>query len=285
MPIHGDTGLSLFQEGYRLGGTTRPNRFLALESNCRNPDDNRRLMEEWFRHPNYDDYWRQEDCSLHFDKMNVPCFTIGSWYDFMNQGSIASFIGRQHHGGPNSRGHQQLLIGPWLHGGQKGSRIGDLVYFDNAAWPTPDHMVRWFDHYLKDKDNGIEREPAVRYYVMGADVWRNATDWPPPVTPTSLYLQPKDGLTMTAPSAIEGSTSYLSDPLRPMQIPGTSFPGAKDARAFELQGEVLTFTTEPLKEPVEWTGRIRAELYVSSTARDTDFIVRISDVYPGGRSS
>ena len=78
-----DTGLSLFQEGYRLGGTTRPNRFLALANNCRNPDDNRKLMEEWFRHPNYDDYWRDEDCSLHFDKMNVPCFTIGSWYDFM----------------------------------------------------------------------------------------------------------------------------------------------------------------------------------------------------------
>jgi enamine deaminase RidA (YjgF/YER057c/UK114 family) len=69
-----------------------------------------------------------------------------------------------------------------------------------------------------------------------------------------------------------------------MQIAGTAFPGAKDARPFEQQGEVLTFTTEPLKEPVEWTGRVRAELFVSSTARDTDFIVRISDVYPDGRS-
>jgi putative CocE/NonD family hydrolase len=236
-----------------------------MAANCRNPDDNRRLMEDWFRHPNYDDYWRQEDCSLHFDKMNVPCFTIGSWYDFMCQGSVASFLGRQHHGGPNSRGQQHFLIGPWLHGGQKGSRIGELVYPENAAWPTPDHMVRWFDHYLKEKDNGIEREPAVRYYVMGAvgelsgNVWRNATDWPPRATPSALYLQPKDGLAATLPTAAEGSTSYISDPLHPMQIPGTAFPGAKDARTFEQQGEVLAFTTAPLAEPVEWTGRVRAE--------------------------
>ena len=69
-----------------------------------------------------------------------------------------------------------------------------------------------------------------------------------------------------------------------MEIPGRSFPGARDARAFERQAEVRTFTTPPLEASVEWTGRVQAELFVSSTARDTDFIVRISDVYPDGRS-
>ncbi len=286
-----DTGLSLFQEGYRIGGTTRPNRFLAMAANCRNPDDNRRLMEEWFQHPNYDDYWRQEDCSLHFEKMNVPCFTIGSWYDFMCQGSVASFIGRQHHGGPNSRGKQQLLIGPWLHGRlNKTNKVGDLVYPENSIWPEHEHMVRWFDHHLKGAQNGIEKEPTVRYYVMGpidgniGNTWRAATDWPPTSTPTAYYLQPKRSLAVTAPATTDASTSFVSDPLHPMQIPGTSFPGAKDARPFEQQSDVLTFTTEPLEDAVEWTGRVRAELYVSSTARDTDFLVRISDVYPDGRS-
>lgn len=288
-----DTGLSLFQEGYRIGGITRPNRFLAMASNCKNPDDNRRLLEEWFRHPNYDDYWRQEDCSLHFDKMNVPCFTIGSWFDFMNQGSIASFIGRQHHGGPNSRGKQQLLIGPWLHGRlNKTNKVGDLVFPENAIWPEHEHMIRWFDHYLKDKDNGIEREPVVRYYVMGAagehgapgNVWKSAADWPPAMPAGSIFLQAGGKLSPMPPTAEKSSTSFSSDPLHPMQIPGTSFPGAKDARAFENQPDVRTFTSEPLQQPIEWTGRIRAELYVSSTARDTDFLVRISDVYPDGRS-
>jgi predicted acyl esterase len=288
-----DTGLSLFQEGYRIGGLTRPDRFKAMEKVCRDPADNRKLMEEWFRHPTYDDYWKAEDCSLHFDKMDVPCFTIGSWYDFMNQGSIASFQGRQHQGGKNSRGKQQLLIGPWLHGRlNKSNRVGDLVYPDNATWPEEEHMVRWFNHWLKGEANKIDKDPAVRYYVMGAvgekdapgNAWRTADDWPPKAALSSLYFSENGSLSTAAPQAENASTSYSSDPLKPMEIPGTSFPGAMDARPFEKQKEVRSFTTEPLARPVEWTGRVRAELFVSSTAKDTDFIVRVSDVYPDGRS-
>ncbi|MBI3824139.1 MAG: CocE/NonD family hydrolase [Planctomycetes bacterium] len=288
-----DTGLSLFHEGYRIGGITRPERFKAMAKVCRDPDDNRKLMEEWFRHPHYDDYWRDEDCSLHFAKMNVPCFTLGSWYDFMNQGSIASFQGRQDKGGANSRGKQQLVIGPWLHGrGNRTNKIAEMVYPDNANWPQHEHMVRWFTHWLKGEDNGVAKEPTVRYYVMGAvgedgapgNIWRTAKDWPPPSTPTPLYLHADGVLAWQAPTGANGSTTYQSDPLKPMQILGAAFPGAKDARVFEKQAEVRTFTTAPLEKPIEWTGRVKAELYVSSTARDTDVIVRVSDVYPDGKS-
>lgn len=288
-----DTGLSLFHEGYRIGGTTRPQRFASMGEVCRDPKDNLELLAEWDAHPDYDEYWQAEDCTRHFDKMNVPCFTIGSWYDFMNQGSIASFQGRQMHGGPNSRGAQQLVIGPWLHGRlNKGNKVGDLVYPENAAWPEHEHLVRWFNHYLKGEQNGIERDPPVRYYVMGAlgepgapgNVWRSADNFPPPAVVTPYYLHSQGVLSLAAPEVESSSTSYLSDPSHPMEIPGRGFPGAKDARAFEQQAEVRTFTTEPLSAPIEWTGRILAELLVSSTARDTDFIVRVSDVYPDGRS-
>ncbi|MCE9531435.1 MAG: CocE/NonD family hydrolase [Planctomycetes bacterium] len=288
-----DTGLSLYQEGYRIGGTTRPERFKTMDKVCREPLDNRKLLEEWFQHPTYDDYWKAEDCSLHFEKMNVPCFTIGSWFDFMNQGSIASFIGRQHQGGPESRGKQQLIIGPWLHGrSNKGSKINELTYPANATWPEYEHMVKWFSHWLKGEKNGIEKDPAVRYYVMGAvgekdapsNVWVSATDWPPKNTPTPFYVHAEGKLNGTAPDLAKSTTSYRSDPLMPMKIPAGGFPGAKDARPFEQQAEVKTFTSEVLEKPTVWTGRVRAELYVSSTAKDTDFIVRISDVYPDGRS-
>ena len=183
-----DTGLSLFHEGYRIGGTTRPERFLRMDTYCRNPADNRRQLETWFAHPAFDDYWAEEDCTRHFDRMNVPCFTIGSWYDFMCVGSIESYLGRQHRGGPNSRGTQQLLIGPWLHGSLKSThRVGELDYPENAGFPQESHPIRWFDHYLKGVDNGVEREPTVRYYAMGAvgesgtpgNQWREADDWPP----------------------------------------------------------------------------------------------------------
>jgi putative CocE/NonD family hydrolase len=86
------------------------------------------------------------------------------------------------------------------------------------------------------------------------------------------------------PTAANSFTEFKADPLHPNEIPARGFPGARDARDFEKQAEVRTFTSEVLREPIEWTGAVQAELYVTSTARDTDFIVRISDVYPDGRS-
>lgn len=288
-----DTGLSLFHEGYRIGGTTRPERFKSLQMNCRVPADNDRLLDEWFEHPNYDEYWQAEDCSRHFAKMNVPCFTIGSWYDFMNQGSIASFQGRQHEGGPNSRSKQQLLIGPWAHGRlNKGSQVGQLTYPSEATWPEVEHMVRWFDFWLKGIPTGVDKEPAVRYFVMGAvgeegapgNIWRSADDFPPEHQLIPLFLARNGHLTNERPDEVSASTSFLSDPNSPCEIPGTWFPGAMDARSYEDQSEVRSFTTDVLTEPVEWTGRIRADLFLSSTAQDTDLIVRVCDVYPDGRS-
>lgn len=126
-----DTGQSLFHLGYRRGGATRK---MPLEE-ARDPRDAVNLNLEMFKHPVYDEYWKQEDTTRRFDKMNVPCFTLGSWYDFMNAGSIESYIGRQHHGGVQSRGNQSLPIGPWLHGSSYRSTgpVGELVYPANPS--------------------------------------------------------------------------------------------------------------------------------------------------------
>ena len=288
-----DTGLSLFHEGYRIGGATRPQRFLEMEKVCRVPAHNRALMDEWFKHPTYDAYWADEDCTRFFDRMNVPCFTIGSWYDFMCVGSVESYLGRQHRGGPQSRGTQQLLIGPWLHGRVKNVNVtNELTYPENARFDLDAHLIRWFDHYLKGIDNGVEREPTVRYYTMGAvghtgapgNEWRTATDWPVPATPTPFYLNADHSLTRNKPKSADSVVSLAADPLHPASIPGRAFPGAKDAREFEKQADVLTFTSDPLVQPMEWTGKVTAELFLSSDAPDTDIVVRISDVYPDGRS-
>jgi uncharacterized protein len=288
-----DTGLSLFHEGYRIGGVTRPERFRQFSATCRNPADNEALLKEWDAHPNYDEYWEAEDCGRHFGRMNVPCFTIGSWYDFMVQGSVASFMGRQHQGDEGSKGRQQLVLGPWLHGRlNKGNRTGEMTYPENAAWPEVAHMTRWFNHWLKGEANGVMEEPAVRYYTMGAtgeagapgNEWRSADDWPVPARKASLHLHEGGVLAEAAPTAGPGGTSFESDPQSPMEIPGRAFPGARDARAFEAQKEVRTWTTAELEKPVEWTGQVRAEVWLSSTAPDTDLILRVSDVYPDGRS-
>ncbi|MCE9608112.1 MAG: CocE/NonD family hydrolase, partial [Planctomycetia bacterium] len=187
-----------------------------------------------------------------------------------------------------------LLIGPWLHGStnKSGVKIGDLTYPENASFAMDEHMLRWFDHYLKGADNGIERESPVRYYVMGAlgeqdapgNKWRSARDFPPPAVESGYYFH-SGGKLSTAPSSVAAApTTFRSDPARPAPIVGTAFPGARDAAAYEAHPDVRTFSTSLLTAPVEWTGLVKAEIFVSSTAPDADFIVRVSDVYPDGRS-
>jgi hypothetical protein len=145
---------------------------------------------------------------------------------------------------------------------------------------------------LKGIDNGADRDPTVRYYTMGAvgekdapgNKWRTSSTWPITTATAPYYLHQDGKLSTQAPTLEASSTRFLADPLNPNAIPGRAFPGATDARGFEKQPEVRTFTSEVLTEPVEWTGKVQAELYVTSTAKDTDFIVRVSDVYPDGRS-
>ncbi|MEI8379496.1 MAG: CocE/NonD family hydrolase [Planctomycetota bacterium] len=288
-----DTGLSLFHEGYRIGGVTRPERFKSLDKVARVPEHNRELLAEWFRHPTYDSYWAEEDCTRFYDKMNVPCFTVGSWYDFMCVGSVDSYIGRQHRGGPGSLGTQQLLIGAWLHGRFKETnKSNEMEYPENAKFAMDAHMLRWFDFHLKGINNGVTQEPTIRYYVMGAigeagapgNEWRMSADWPIVSRPTPYFLHADKTLSTTVSPSDDANVSWKADPLHPAPITTIAFPGAKDAREFEGHPEVRTFTTDVLTEAIEWTGKVQAELYVSSDARDTDFIVRISDVYPDGRS-
>jgi uncharacterized protein len=289
-----DTGHSLFHLGYRRGGVTRRMQF----QEARQRDAAVNLLREMFRHPTYDEYWQLEDTTRHFDKMNVPSFILGSWYDYMNVGSIESFIGRQHRGGPKARGRQQLVIGPWVHGGvhRQSPEVGELVYPGNAPFGVREHMIRWFDHYLKGIDTHVEDDPVVRYYVMGAvgedgapgNQWRTAKDWPIPAQDTPYFLHPSESgtagrLSTDSPKNAK-PTTYSSDPENPAPITGRGFQGARDAREHEKHPDVRVFSTEPLSAPVEWTGKVRAELFVSSTARDADFIVRVTDVYPDGRS-
>jgi putative CocE/NonD family hydrolase len=184
------------------------------------------------------------------------------------------------------------LLGPWLHGRfNKAQKNGELLYPPNAVFAVEKHMLRWFDWHLKGMDTGLDEDPAVQYYVMGAvgedgpgNVWRTAEDWPVPAAPTAWYLQPEAGLSTTAPTATDARTTFKADPLRPAEIPGRAFPGAADARAFEKQAEVRTFTSDVLTSPVCWTGKVQAEVFITSTAKDTDLIIRVSDVYPDGRS-
>jgi putative CocE/NonD family hydrolase len=116
------------------------------------------------------------------------------------------------------------------------------------------------------------------------NVWRTANAWPLQTQSGSWYLREDGKLSLKPEMSEHSSTSYASDPKQPMSIPSGSFMGARDARPVEAQAEIRTWTSEILTEPVAWTGEVTAEVYVSSTAKDTDYFLRVSDVYPDGRS-
>jgi putative CocE/NonD family hydrolase len=141
----------------------------------------------------------------------------------------------------------------------------------------------------------VKKLDPVHYFVMGdtedltapGNVWRSANSWPPPATATPFYLQADRSLTRDKPLA-EGQLSYKYDPSDPVPTRGGQNllieKGPMDQRPVESRDDVLLFTTEPLQEPLEVTGRIAAKLFVSSDCPDTDFTVKLSDVYPDGKS-
>lgn len=246
-------------------------------------------------HPSYDDYWRANDTHTKFSVMNVPAVNIGGWFDMFAQGTIDQFIGRQHQGGEGSKGTQKLIMGPWHHGIGK-MPAGELTFPDANRVPIRYDPTRWFAHYLNGIDNGVEKEPAVAYYVMGdtstqgapGNEWRYADDWPIPAKETPVYLTADKRVGLRAPEQAESFHEYTFDPANPCPTQGghnlTIARGSMDQRKVEDREDAVVFTSEPLDKPVEVTGRLWAKVFVSSSAVDTDLSVRICDVYPDGRS-
>ncbi len=253
-------------------------------------------VARWVAHPTYDRHWRGRDATRHYRAVNAAGLHIGGYWDIFAQSTIDAFVGYQIQGGPGARGKQKLLLGPWTHGVLQ-DKAGELT-FPNAKRPpnnVQDHW-RWFAATLKGEANGVAELPAVTYYVLGdvtdtnapGNVWRIADAWPPfAVTPTKLHLHADRSLRASRP-ANAAALSYRYDPQNPAPTVGgvqlTIPAGPLDQRTLEARDDVLVFTSEPLDEPVEVTGRVRAKLWVASDAPDTDFFVKLCDVYPDGRS-
>jgi predicted acyl esterase len=254
-------------------------------------------LKLWASHPSYDDYWQARDLTRHYDKVNAAAVHIGGYFDIFAQGTIDAFVGYQEQGGPGARGKQKLIMGPWTHGVFT-EKSGELTFPDSKRPPNNVRdQWRWFDHTLKGVDNGINHEPAVTYYVMGdtsdinapGNTWRTASQWPPvAAVPTPFYLHADRTVSRTRPGVAQPPLSFSYDPTNPVPTlggPELTIPaGPKDQRSIEGRSDLLVFSSEPLPEPLEITGRVRAKLWAGSDVPDTDLFVRFCDVYPDGRS-
>lgn len=253
-------------------------------------------LETWRAHPNYDDYWKSLDCELVYPQVVAPMMQKGGWYDAYSQGTLNSFMILQERGGPGARGKQRLVMGPWRHDRAHKTRQGDLTYPANSTLSETEHTLRWFDYWLKGVENGLMKEPPVAYYAMGAageaaapgNEWRAADSWPPSCRETPYFLRAGDLLSAEPPAGDEPPQTFAYDPANPVPTRGGGniyiASGPLDQRCLESRTDVLVFTTAALPRPMEVTGRVKFILWASSSAIDTDFTAKLSDVYPDGRS-
>jgi hypothetical protein len=283
---------SMYQQATYIGGALRKSQVDNwTETNRFDP----RALEIIAAHPTYDDYWRLQDTTLKFAEMNVPAVHVGGWFDTFAQGTIDSFIGRQHHGAKGARGTQKLVMGPWTHAVGRNEKDAELV-FPHVQPPEQYNLGRWLEYHLAGVDNGMMREPAVAYYVLGdtsdprapGNEWRHADDWPVPSRATPYYFQHGGKLAAGKPAPGKSSVQYTLDPANPCPTLGgnnlTIARGPRNQNPIETRSDVVLFTSEVLAQPLEVTGRITAKVFVSSSAVDSDLSIRLCDVYPDGKS-
>lgn len=247
------------------------------------------VLMDTFRHNVYDGFYDSNEMSKHWQKIHVPAYNYGGWYDIFSQGNVNSFVGLQAKGAGKARGNQKLMMGPWGHGA-----LEEVKYPANSVINVNEEAMRWFEYWLKGVDNGIMREPAVKYYAMGdvsdpkapGNEWRTSPSWPVASRITSYYLQPAGALGDKSPSVQESADAYQYDPKNPVPTIGGSNlfikKGPMDQRAVGDRKDVLRYMTPVLDSPVEVTGQIEAEIWAESDAPDTDFMVKLIDVYPDG---
>jgi putative CocE/NonD family hydrolase len=256
------------------------------------------MMRDLVRNPHYNDYWKQYAVDERMDKINVPIFHFAAWYDRYPLTQLKLFNGIREKGGPLARPNQRIQFGPWTHGSDEimPRVIGDLDFGDAAAIDYNALRLRWFEAYLKGIDNGLMKEPPVHLFVMGANTWRSEKEFPLARTVyTDYYLRTgpsgsidslNDGALSQEKPASDKADSYQYDPAKPVPSIGADLfiepNGARDHRPADRRS--LTFTTSPLAADTEITGIPKVDLYASSTAVDTDWVVAISDVHPDGYS-
>lgn len=241
-------------------------------------------------------FWQERDLSSRYSQVHTAAVHVGGWYDIFAQGTIDAFQGFQLRGGQGARGKQRLIMGPWTHGIFQ-DKAGELKFRNGKTPPVRSADVwAWLGSQLRGEDTGVDRDPAVTYYTMGdardaaapGNEWRTATTWPPPGGKnTPYYLGATGALSPVKPSQ-PGQTTFVYDPRDPAPTTGgpqlTLPSGARNQAAVESRKDVLVFSTPPLDQPVEVTGRVRLKLWASSDGPDTDFVGKLCDVYPDGAS-
>jgi len=255
---------------------------------------------DWLAHPSYDDYWKRLSIEDRYADITVPALHIAAWYDIFQGGTLRNYVGIKAHGGSEAaRNGQHLLVTIGGHAG--GSRkIGDVDFGPAAEqYDEGEITLRWYDYLFKGVQNEFANGKPVRIFVMGANQWRDEDDWPLARARETRYFLHSSGkanslsgdgtLSNTTPGS-EQSDKFTYNPGDAVPTVGGPLccdsqhlgPGPRDQRSVEARNDVLVYSTPAFAQDTEITGPISAELYVKSSAVDTDFTAKLVDVGPDG---
>jgi putative CocE/NonD family hydrolase len=247
--------------------------------------------DEMMQHPNYDQFWKARNVFPNLKNIHAAVMTVGGWYDNEDLfGALGTYqsIERQNPGIFNV-----LVMGPWFHGGwarSDGDWLGTAYFGQKTAQYYREHFeLPFFNYFLKDKGD-ISQIKEVNVFDTGADEWKDFQNWSPQVsTDTPLYLQANGKLSFTKQTGgARGAAydEYVSDPMNP--VPYTqkitlNYPRdfmTEDQRFAAARPDVLVYQTDPLTDDITVAGSIKPQLYVSSSGTDSDFVVKLIDVFP-----
>ena len=237
---------------------------------------------EWLDHPDDGPYWDFLRIESRYDRVRIPVLNLSGWHDegYGPGGAARNFQGTRTWG-------SQLVIGPWTHGTPtpRKTRVGELDFGPSAGLDYEALLLRFFDRWLKGIPNGIDREPRVRIFVMGENAWRDEADWPlSRAVATPFYLRAGGRLAAEPEAEPESSDGYVYDPSDPVVDPHGGKLGPYDQSPLLARRDILYYRSEPLERDLEVTGPIEIELWLSTSARDTDLVARLLDVHSSGKA-
>ena len=244
---------------------------------------------DWLDHPTRDAYWEAQSFQGALKDVDLPMLHISGWYDDVLIGTTENYAITR------DKRNQFLLIGPWGHRINQGRKLGAIDFGPAAVQNLDDLYLRWFDRWLKDAPNGIERSSKVRVFVMGSNHWREATEWPLPATKFVRYYLASggkansrlgDGRLTTEVRGAEPPDRYRADPGNPFPfVTDDAFSqigGPDDYAQVELRRDVLIYTSTPFLAPTTICGPLSATIFAASSAKDTDWATKVVAVRPDG---
>ncbi len=252
------------------------------------------IYRESMEHPADDNYWKSASTREHIKDIKIPVFAVGGWYDNYVESDLAAFAALHKQSGLN-----RVLIGPWPH--NMSIPFKNVSFGGPLTLPIRRFQLQWFDHWLKGLDTPVMEQPPVEIFVMGANTWRQESEWPPARTRrVRFYLSSNghanslygDGSLASSPRLHEVPDQFTYDPMKPVPTMGGAvccnpaiFPwGPMDQRPVERRRDVLVYTSTPLIADMEVTGSVEVVLRAASNAPDTDFTAKLVDVYPNGEA-